>query len=122
MLDHLNAEAPKRREDPALREICDRLSRLEKDPHRRRDDPVIKAVHERLNRLEELSADMKEIKEWISTVVKVTHAFEALVKFFGSAAWLAAKVSAALFFVWMASKSSVVEALTTVRDFWRAGK
>lgn len=66
------------------------------------ESPVITKIHERLDKLEELSADMKEIKEWIATVVRMTLLMEIVGDFLTKWAWRMGKLLVGFGVVWAA--------------------
>lgn len=84
---------------------------------RRKDDPVIVAIHDRLTTLESLSADMKEIKEWIATVVRMTLIIETVSDFIMKWIWRFVKFFAAVGSVWAIFKLGTTEALSYLRSF-----
>lgn len=63
-------------------------------------DNKIAAIHDRLDTLESLSHDMREIKEWIATVVKVTRLFEIMGCFMTKWAVRLGKIIVAIAAVW----------------------
>lgn len=79
---------------------------------------MISSIHDRLDKLEEISSDMKEIKEWIATVVKVTHMFEVAGCFMAkwSAIWL--KIGGAIVVTYAAIKYGFVESFMWLRGFF----
>lgn len=82
---------------------------------RRATSPEITAIHDRLDKLEEISDDMKEIKEWIATVVKVTRFFEVAGCFLGRWAVIWLKFTAAIGFTWAAFKLGMGDILIWLR-------
>jgi len=89
---------------------------------RRKNDPVTTAIHMRLDALEELSNDMKEIKEWIATVVKVTRALEIIGGFITKWTLGMAKVSIACGVVWASIKLGGHEFVELLKAIFRGGK
>ncbi len=85
---------------------------------RRKEDPVIVAIHSRLDKLEDISGDLREIKEWIATVVKVTRGLEVVGCFMSRMVVVCVKVTAGVAILWAAVKFGMAEALAWVRGLF----
>jgi len=96
---------------------------------RRKNDPVTTAIHARLDTLEEIATGMKdirawaaEIREWISTVTKVTRGMEVLVEFLAKWSGRAIKIAAAIGAVWASirlSAQDVLDFLKVTMRWWK---
>lgn len=84
---------------------------------RRKEDPVIVSIHDRLDRLEDISDDLREIKEWIATVVKVTRMFEIAGNFAAKWAILFGKIAAGTAIGWAAFKYGAESTFSKLREF-----
>lgn len=90
--------------------------------HRRKDDPIIDGIHNRLDTLEDLAADIREIKSWIDTVVKMTKVMEWLVTTGSKVAWACMKITLFFGVLWASLKISTTEFLDAARSLLRGGK
>ncbi len=80
---------------------------------------MIAAIHKRLDALEEISSDMKEIKEWIATVVRMTLIIERVGDFMIKWAWRFVKFFSAVGAVWAMMKLGTVEVFNWIRSWVR---
>lgn len=90
--------------------------------HRVNGDPVIDAIHDRLDTLEELAEDIRQIKEWIATVVKVMKAMEFFGHTFSRIAVVIAKISFGCSLIWLSIQMGIHDLTTFVMNLLRGGK